>query len=93
VSEIWENVTVAQALLVVAGLWLLFRTGELVIDLVRRLRGLPPLSGWVHCEHCSDVEALDERVNQLGADSEASAERLSVLEEALRPIPSQTSAG
>ncbi|MDN5918559.1 MAG: hypothetical protein L0I76_26250 [Pseudonocardia sp.] len=62
--ELWDNVTVAQALLVVTAVWVLMRVIDAASYSIRRRRGL--LTG-DHCDHCSTVDVLDAQITHLVA--------------------------
>ena len=66
-AELWDVITLPQALVVVAAMWAVFRLGEVLVDLVRRRKGLPPRDAFEHCEHCDVVNGLDEQLDKLVA--------------------------
>lgn len=62
-TELWENATVAQALLIALAAWVLLSIGDNVVCAIRARRGL--LNPGDHCSHCDTVAALDEHLEKL----------------------------
>lgn len=64
---LWQEVTLAQALILIAALWVITRGGEVLYSLIRARRGLPALVPFEHCEHCALVDEIGEHLERLVA--------------------------
>lgn len=64
-AELWDTVTLPQAIILIFWLYAVASFVNLVIDLVRARLGKPPLGGMEHCEHFPQVEETVDRVDRL----------------------------
>lgn len=88
---LWENITAAQALVVIVVAWLLINAVSGLDTVLLRRRGMPAWDA-EHCERCSAGSVLDEQLSMLVAYATDNAGELERIREAAERIANRAEA-